>query len=170
MNRENWAFNGKNNDFFKFSSKNFLSLHEKFAKNNDWAEDVHLPLSVFNNENLSALETITKFIKEEIGLNYSQIALLLNRDERTIWGAYDSSKKKMNARFFVDSSKFHIPISVLKDRSLSVLEAITEYLKEELNLRYCQIGGLLNRDQRTVWTVYNRTKKKRRKSKYERFA
>ena len=74
----------------------------------------------------------------------------------------------MEQRFLIEYSKFYIPIFVFKDRSLSVLEAITEYLKEELHLRYCQIAALLNRDDRTIWTVYNRAKKKRRKNKYEK--
>jgi len=137
-------------------------------RNSSWARDIYLPLSVFNNLSLSALETITKYVKEEIGLNYRKIASLLNRDERTIWGAYYSSKKKMGQRFLVEYSKFHVPISTFQDRSLSMLEAITEYLKEKLNLRYCQIAALLNRDDRTVWTVYQRAKKKRRTIKYEK--
>jgi DNA-directed RNA polymerase specialized sigma24 family protein len=56
-----------------------------------------------------------------------------------------------------------IPLRVLRDRTLAVLEAIVEYLKEEKHLKYVEIAKLLNRDQRTIWTVYNRAKKKRKK-------
>lgn len=159
----------KNNGFFSFNSKDSSRLsmyHNKIMKRGDWARNIYLPLSVFNNYSLSALETITKYIKEEVGLSYREIASLLNRDERTIWGAYYSSRKKMQQRFFAGYSKFYVPIFIFKDRSLSVLEAITEYLKEKLNFRYCQIASLLNRDDRTVWTVYYRAKKKRRIIKY----
>jgi hypothetical protein len=54
-----------------------------------------------------------------------------------------------------------IPSSVFKDRSLSVLEILVEYLKDEKKLSYHEIAVLLNRNDRTVWTVYNRARKKR---------
>ena len=95
--------------------------------------------------------------------NYHKIAIILNRDDRTIWGAYNSSKIKMPEEFDFGHSNFSIPLSVLSDRNVSTLEAITEYLKENYRLKYSQIACLLNRNDRTVWTVYNRAKKKRRK-------
>jgi hypothetical protein len=54
-----------------------------------------------------------------------------------------------------------IPSNIFVDRSISVLEAVTEYLKEQRNMSYHEIGILLNRDERTIWTCYNRTLKKR---------
>jgi hypothetical protein len=54
-----------------------------------------------------------------------------------------------------------IPLRILQDRTVAVLESIVEYLKDEKGLRYSEIGKLLNRDQRTIWTVYSRVKKKR---------
>ena len=55
-----------------------------------------------------------------------------------------------------------IPLRILQDRNVAVLEAIVEYLKQEKGLKYSEIAKLLNRDQRTIWTVYSRVKKKRR--------
>ena len=60
-------------------------------------------------------------------------------------------------------SNMWIPSNVLRDNSISVLEAIVEFLKEKKGLTYHQIGELINRDERNVWTVYNRAKKKRKK-------
>jgi len=57
-----------------------------------------------------------------------------------------------------------IPSDIFRDRTLSVLEIIVEYLKEKKDLSYHQIAILLNRDDRTIWTVYNRAKKKRGKT------
>jgi len=51
-------------------------------------------------------------------------------------------------------------VSILKDRNLSVLENIVSYLKDTLGFRYHQIAVMLNRDDRTIWTVYHRAKKK----------
>ena len=56
-----------------------------------------------------------------------------------------------------------IPLSVFLDRSVSVLEAVSEYLKDSKKFSYHEIAVLLNRDDRTIWTCYNRAKKKRTK-------
>ena len=56
-----------------------------------------------------------------------------------------------------------IPTSIFRDRALSVLEAISEYLKEKKGMRYSEIAKLLNRDDRTIWTAYKRAKIKREK-------
>ena len=54
-----------------------------------------------------------------------------------------------------------IPSHVLRDRDLSALETIIEYLKEVRKMTYHEISVLLNRDERNIWTIYNRAKKKR---------
>ncbi|RME16944.1 MAG: hypothetical protein D6797_03520 [Bdellovibrio sp.] len=56
-----------------------------------------------------------------------------------------------------------IPSFILEDRTLSVLEALVEFLKEKKGLNYHEIGVLLNRDERNIWTVYHRARKKRGK-------
>ena len=53
-----------------------------------------------------------------------------------------------------------IPLEVISNRKLSVLESIVFYLKEEKHLSYRKIASLLNRDDRTIWTCYSRAKKK----------
>ncbi|MCX6707807.1 MAG: hypothetical protein NT001_06775, partial [Candidatus Woesearchaeota archaeon] len=61
-----------------------------------------------------------------------------------------------------------IPSMIFRDRTVKVLEAMVEYMKNELGLTYHDIAKLLNRDDRTIWTVYSRAKKKRNaKSKKE---
>ena len=62
-------------------------------------------------------------------------------------------------------SNMWIPSNVLRDNSISVLEAIVEFLKDNKGLTYHQIGELINRDERNVWTVYQRAKKKRKNPK-----
>jgi uncharacterized protein (UPF0371 family) len=61
----------------------------------------------------------------------------------------------------LDSSNYLIPVSVLCDRNISLFETMVEYLKEIKGLTYHEIAVLTNRDDRTIWTVYNRAKKKR---------
>ena len=109
-----------------------------------------------------ALEVICKYLKEELDFSFSKIALLLNRDSRTIWTSYNNAARKRKENLLVKESKFFIPVSIFTDRQFSVLEAIVSYLKEKFNLRYSEISVLLNRDERNIWTVYNRAKKKRK--------
>ena len=54
-----------------------------------------------------------------------------------------------------------IPSFVFKDRSLAVLEVMVEYLRDEKKMKFHEIALMLNRNDRTVWTVYRRAKIKR---------
>lgn len=123
-------------------------------------DDNELPISIFNTKELSSLEAISKYLHEDKHLKFSQIAALLKRDSRTIWSSYQFSKKKHPAALIIKTSDIKIPTSQLTDRSISVLESIVAYLKENYNLSLHQIAILINRDDRTIWTVYSRYKKK----------
>jgi hypothetical protein len=57
--------------------------------------------------------------------------------------------------------KYSIPLSIVCDRKVSIFETIVEYMKDHYGLTYHEIAVLLNRDDRTIWTVYNRAAKKR---------
>lgn len=122
-------------------------------------KELIIPVSIFNNR-LSVLETFVKYLKENQKFNYHKIAELVGRDERNIWHTYNSAKKKYPEDFEVKDSKCFIPVSILKDEKYSALEAITRFLKDEFNLTYSEISDLIKRDQRTIWTVYNRSKRK----------
>ena len=69
--------------------------------------------------------------------------------------------KKQIAKEQRNKNSLEIPLRVLQNRNIAVLEAIVAYFKEEKQMKYSEIATLLNRDQRTIWTVYNRVKKKR---------
>ena len=121
-----------------------------------------IPVSVFN-ETLSGLETISKYMKENLNLDYKIIAKLLNRSAKTIWQAHFYAKKKFPEKFFIKETKFLIPVSALRNRKLSVLESIAIYLKDSLELRHHEIAALLKRDHSTIWTVCSRAKYKIKK-------
>lgn len=120
---------------------------------------ITIPVSIFN-KRLSSLETIVKFLKEEYNLSFKQISKLLNRSYTTITNTYKNSLKKHPYKLTVKDTKHSIPVSILKNRKFSVLETITSYLKDSLNLKFSQIAILLKRNTKTVWTVYKRRKKK----------
>ena len=64
-----------------------------------------------------------------------------------------------------DDGEVLLPISVLKNRTLGVLESTVLYLKDEHNMRYSEIARKLNRDDRTIWTAYQKAKKKMKDGK-----
>jgi hypothetical protein len=145
--------------FFKDYSTYITSVSK--GSSNE-SKEIMLPLYIFRN-GLSGLEAISKYLKENANLRFCEIAKLLNRDDRTIWDAYNNAKSKSHKNSADDYSEIAIPASYLNNRSFSVLESITSFLKDEMNMRYCKIACLLGKDQRTIWTVYNRAAKKRRK-------
>lgn len=116
-----------------------------------------IPLNIFCKE-LSPLETVVKYLKQNQNLTINQISDLLNRSKKTIWQAYKSSYKKYPFPIKTSFSKYHIDASSFKDRKYTVFEIIIKHLKSFLN--YHDIAILLKRDDRTIWTVYNRALKK----------
>ena len=123
-------------------------------------KQIHLPLSIFNNRELSSLETICKYLKENLSLSYHEIALILNRDDRTIWSTYNNSIRKRKPSLPVKPSEHHIPIEIFQNRNLAVLQSLVVYLKDSLHLSYHQVALALRRNDRTIWTTYNQAKKR----------
>ena len=124
-------------------------------------EEVKVPISVFKNDYLASLENIVKYLRENLLLSFKQIGSLTNRNEIALAVTYRNAKKKMAEKFVVtEISPYSIPVSILQDRNISVLENIAVYLKDTFGLNYHSIAVLLNRDDRTIWTVYQRAKKK----------
>ncbi len=125
-------------------------------------EEVKVPISVFKSNHLGSLETIVKYLRENLFLTFRQIGTLTNRNQVALAVTYRNAKKKAHAKFAEEVSPYSIPVSILQDRKLSVLENISSYLKDTFGLTYHAVAVLLNRDDRTIWTVYQRAKKKRK--------
>lgn len=149
------------------SKEHLKQIILKLAERHDIGEDLKsilqrnsldVPSFAFN-KRLSGLESICKYLKEDLGLSFHEIALILNRDDRTIWTTYKRAKKKMEKRFS-GKSIFYIPCEIFKNRRLSVLENIVKFLKEEYDFNFHKIANVLERDDRTIWTVFNRAMKK----------
>jgi hypothetical protein len=142
-----------------------LILEDIFTEYNLSPEDVlqalstrtkeTIPLSVFSNEKLSALEIIVKYFKENKNKKYSEIARLLNRDDRTIWSTYNNAKKKQTGPLSKKKSQIYIPVSIFSSRKTSVLESLVIYLKN-LNYTFSQIAKFLKKDYQTIYTSYRR--------------
>jgi len=124
---------------------------------------ISVPLDIFQTK-LSPLESICKYLKDNLAYNFSQIAKLLSRDDRTIWITYENSKKK-KVLFKISKTSYIIPIVILSNRKFSILENLTLYCTQELNLTIKELARLLNKKPSSLWTVYNRALKKGGESK-----
>lgn len=134
------------------------------AKDDFLDDTLQLPLNIFSTE-LGALETLVKYLKENLGMRFSSIAMLLNRDARTIWGAYNSSLEKHPDPFLEipdEISAIELPLSAIRNRRFGMLESLVWHMRENLGMRYSRIANLIKRNDRTVWTACMRAKRKRR--------
>jgi len=124
--------------------------------------EILIPTAILTNRSISSFEAIVIYLKEEFRLKYSEIANLTGRDQRNIWTIYNRAIRKIKpVRHRVENTFF--PLSTLKETTTSPLEAIIEYLKLEQDLTISQIARLLLRSPKTIWTVYQRVRKKHRK-------
>ena len=124
-------------------------------------EEFAIPVSIFKNDYLGSLEAIVKYLRENRGLPFAKIASLTNRDHKALAVTYRAARQKMPGPIKDAPSDFFIPVTILKARETSVLEHVVSYLKDNYSLRYHQVAVLINRDDRTVWTVYQRAKRKK---------
>ncbi len=119
-----------------------------------------IPLSIFSSRPLGILEAMSKYLHENLNLSYSQIAILLQRNQRTIWSSYMHAIKKNSNKFVPDYTSISIPFTIFQNRKHGTLEALVKYLHEEKKMSFRSIARSINRDDRTIWTVYSRVKKK----------
>ena len=134
---------------YKISRKDILNLIEK---------EFEIPVKIFTSK-LGALEAITKYMKENLNMGYKEIAERLNRDQRTIWTAYSKAVEKQKKPFEIKKAGIIIPLSAFKKDKLTILESIVVYLKRK-NKKFVEIAELIERDQRNIWTIYSKAKKK----------
>jgi hypothetical protein len=136
----------------------FAKIKVGFLRKN--LKENQIPTSIFSNTNLSGLELVCKYMKEELGNTLPEIALILKRSYFTVYATYTKANKKQSGRLSVAQTQHFFPAKILSDRKLSVLESIVFYLKNEYSLRFCQIATELCRNERNIWTVYKRAAKK----------
>ena len=135
-------------------------FEQLFIKEHLKGKHTIIPISVFSNKRLSALEAIVKYLRENEQLKNSKTALLLGRSPASIWITYRNAAKKHGKKLLLEKSDVFIPTAAIASARLSVLESISHYLHEKYGFSYSRIGRLLNRNERTIWTVCSRARKK----------
>lgn len=131
-------------------------LRDKLVSNKVRKMEIRIPLSIFRDNKLGPAEVLCKYLKENEGMKFSEIAETIGRDQRTVWNNYNNALKKKKGRLVVTEGMV-IPVNVFNS-GLSILEAIVYYLRKDMgNL---EIAELIGKDNRNVWTLYSRAKKK----------
>jgi len=148
--------------------------HDILAAIRPSIDGISFPLTIFS-EGIGSFEAIIKHLKDAYGLKNNELAFLTERSQKTIWGTYSNACQKSGSNWDISQgdisdephmhvngsySGIQIPLNILQDRELGVLEAISFHLKNAHSLKYCQIARLLQRDQRTIWTAVHRAKRK----------
>ncbi len=115
-----------------------------------------VPLSVFSDRKFSGLQALVAYLKEQRKYTFSKIARVLGRDPRTIWATYAQAKNR--GKITVGKTDTYIPLSLFKNRQISILEHLVLFLKKEYTLT--EISRLLRRSPTTISTALGRAKDK----------
>ena len=121
-------------------------------------EDLLIPLNIFEQRPLTILESLVLYLRDKEQLKFLQISKLLNRARRNIKKAYANANLKKTEEAKVSAKA--VPVSIFSNTKLSPTESLVSHLKEKLSLTYHEIAVLLSRNDRTIWTVYSRSRKK----------
>lgn len=127
-----------------------------------------IPASIFNNQ-LSPLENVVLYLNVRLRFSQTQITNILRRDYTTIWTTLEHASKKISKAVYGgilkvrEKEEILIPIRIFANRKLSILESLSIYIKNQFSLSYHQIALLLGKNDRTIWTVVNRGRRKFKK-------
>lgn len=124
-------------------------------------KELKIPVTIFLNK-VGGLEAVCKYMKDQLHMNYHEISTVLKRDERTIWSAYKKATEK-KAKLEIKKTDIFIPSSIFS-KKLTILESTIAHLKDK-GLKYSEIGRLLNRDQRNIWSTYSKVVKTKKNLK-----
>lgn len=122
-----------------------------------------IPISIFN-PHLGALESIVKYMREELLLDYNTIAGILGRNPGPIGVTYRRTLRKLKGALDT-SSNGSIPFEALRAnqaKQLSVFESLAYHLAKQGH-DWHDIARIMHRHDKTVWTVLDRAKKKMRR-------
>ncbi len=99
-------------------------------------------------------QVLEKELEREVDAVGVFLKSILKKNNLSLEKFVDILKEKENG------TKINVPCCIFKKRTLGILESLTIYLKDKLNLSYHEIALLLNRDDRIIWASYNNARKK----------
>ena len=152
---DNKDYISKTNEFTEFSALaerlrayygiSYRDLFEMLAGD-------RIPIQIFST-NLTPLESLTKYLKENLHKSFAQIAELLRKSPQSIYQAYRHAREKMSVAFTFEPKEYAIPLLFFKDSKRSVLSTVVAYLVIEHRMSVTQIASLLNRSPSSIWII-----------------
>jgi len=115
-----------------------------------------IPIVIFCDPVLGPLEALVKYLKENLGYRYSEIARFTGRDQRTIWCSYANAKRKKKARFSDSGELTPLPSFL----GSSILGAVICHLIDEKKHSYKAAAAKLKRNYQTIYTTYRKVKRR----------
>lgn len=118
--------------------------------------EISIPANIYASD-LTPLEATSSFLSSEKDFGEKDIAEALKRPKSTIQNALKNANKKgIVAK--EDNSTIRIPLSAF-DTEMSPAEAVV-YALHKQGLRNADIADAIGKDQRNVWQLLNRAKKR----------
>jgi len=114
------------------------------------------PISILRTSELSSLEALVKYLRENKKQSYKKIGEYLNRQPKTLAVTYSQAHKKLPTPFptRTEYENNRLPFTIFQ-QPLSILETITHQLHNQ-ELTNSEIATKLGLNQRTIWTLLKR--------------
>lgn len=140
--------------------KDGLGVDELIEIFQETTGELSIPLSIFSSE-LPPMEALCKYLIDYEQLSNKNAANLLNRNSKSIWANYQRAKGK--ELVLSGNQKYLIPISILNNRSFSLLESVILHLNQTYGLTNAQIANLLRKSPNSIAVLLKRAKRKKKK-------
>ena len=140
------------------SERYSISIEEVLKQLSQSEKKILISTFILRDKRLGVIESVVKYLKEDVGMSYHEIAELLDRDDRVIWTTYNKSIKKKKEKFTLGEPSVFLPVSIFTEKS-GPLVAVSKYLVEKCGMDYASIARLLNRDSRSIWACYQKSRK-----------
>lgn len=138
-----------------------LQLEDILALFQEIKQEITIPLSIFSSKT-PPVEALCSYLSNSQKMSYREIAILLGRNEKSIWSIVKKSKQKKPS--LKNSSKalekYFLPLSVIQNNSHTLLENIIIYLRTTYKLKNPQIAKLLHKSPNSIAVLAKRAREK----------
>ncbi|MBN1157689.1 sigma-70 region 4 domain-containing protein [Candidatus Woesearchaeota archaeon] len=114
-----------------------------------------IPASIFSSKD-APFESLCNYLRESFGFPVREIARITKRDSKSIYTTLNNSCGRH--QYVEDGIK--VPLSAFCQRKTSILESLCLYLARKEGLGITEIGKIISKSPKTVWTAIHRARQK----------
>lgn len=146
--------------FFEFIEKRYgFGKHDLLEILKDKkGDDLLIPYAIFSDK-LGIMESIVKYLHENKGLSFKDIASLTGRDNKNIWKTYQKASSKLGSRLKEGSDGF--ALEIIKSARFSAFESIMYHImnkNKQIDIK--DLSEKLKRKPTTIRTIFYRVRNK----------